>query len=89
LFTKLENLAAARNRKPEDIQKPITTGPRGGSLQTSEPIKQPGPIVNRSITSSQSQGYINSGSFPKQGSTPVASLKYQPRKIPGAQTINK
>ncbi|KAF9902945.1 hypothetical protein EC991_004366 [Linnemannia zychae] len=102
LFSKLEQLAAARSKtKPGETQRPVlvasaTAGTRGGSGTspgaTSSGGKPIGSIANKSTTFKQSHNQIQSGSFMKQGSTSTASLKFQPRKAPGgvggAQTVN-
>ncbi|KAH7027049.1 hypothetical protein BKA57DRAFT_497638 [Linnemannia elongata] len=93
LFSKLEQLAAARGKtKPGETQKPIanrlsTTGTRGsngnGGQTTSSGGKAYGSVGNKSITFNQNQSHNQNGSFMKQGSTSTASLKLQPRKTLG------
>lgn len=93
LFSKLEQLAAARGKtKPGETQKPIanrlsTTGTRGsngnGGQTASSGGKAYGSVGNKSITFNQNQSHNQNGSFMKQGSTSTASLKLQPRKTLG------
>jgi hypothetical protein len=96
LFSKLEQLAAARGKtKPRETQGPLgaatqTTVTRGNGsgvpsscTTLSGGNKLYGTVPNKSITFNQSQSHNQSGSFMKQGSISTASLKFQPRNTPG------
>ncbi|KAF9156430.1 hypothetical protein BG015_005399 [Linnemannia schmuckeri] len=104
LFSKLENLAAARSKtKPGETQRPIASGSsmigtRGGNGNGGQTTffgdKPHGSVGNKSIAFNQSQSHNQSGLFMKQGSTSTASLKLQPRKTPGGEaggsrTVNR